>query len=54
VKIKAYKNLVGKPDGKRSLWEPKSRWEDNVQMDLKERGCDSVEWIQMTQDRAQL
>ena len=26
--------LVGKPEGKRSLGRPRSRWEDNIKMDL--------------------
>jgi hypothetical protein len=27
--------LVGKPDGKRPLGRPRSRWEDNIKMDLQ-------------------
>jgi hypothetical protein len=30
--------LVGKPEGKRLLGRPKHRWEDNINMDLKEVG----------------
>jgi hypothetical protein len=30
----AYKFLVGKPDGRRSLERPRHRWEDNIKMDL--------------------
>jgi hypothetical protein len=26
--------LVGKPQGKRPLWRPRRRWEDNIKMDL--------------------
>jgi hypothetical protein len=26
--------LVGKPEGKRSLWRPRRRWEDNIKMDV--------------------
>jgi hypothetical protein len=29
-----YRDLVGKPEGKRSLGRPKRRWEDNIEMDL--------------------
>jgi hypothetical protein len=29
-----YRVLVGKPEGKRPLWRPRSRWEDNIKMDL--------------------
>jgi hypothetical protein len=28
--------LVGKPKGKRPLWRPRRRWEDNIRMDLIE------------------
>ena len=31
--------LLGEPEGKRSLGRPRSRWEDNIKMDLQEVGC---------------
>ena len=31
--------LVGKPEGKRPLWRPRRRREDNIKMDLQEVGC---------------
>jgi hypothetical protein len=34
----AYKIFVRKPEGKRPLGRPRSRWEDNVKMDLREIG----------------
>jgi len=34
-----YKILVGKPDGKRPLGRPRSRWQNNIKMDLQEVGC---------------
>jgi hypothetical protein len=34
----AYKILVGKPEGKRSLERPRSRWVNNINMDLRETG----------------
>jgi hypothetical protein len=34
----AYKILVGKPKGKRQLGRPRRRWEDNIKIDLKEKG----------------
>jgi hypothetical protein len=34
-----YGVLVGKPEGKRPLGMPKSRWEDNIRMKLQEVGC---------------
>ena len=30
--------LVGKPEGKRPLGRPRRRWEDNINMDLREVG----------------
>jgi hypothetical protein len=30
----AYRVLVGKPEGKRPLGRPGSRWEDNIKMDF--------------------
>ncbi|KAJ4449364.1 hypothetical protein ANN_00762 [Periplaneta americana] len=32
----AYRVLVGRPDGKRPLGEPRRRWEDNIKIDLRE------------------
>jgi len=34
-----YKVLVGKSEGKRPLGRTRSRWEDNIKMDLQEVGC---------------
>ena len=34
-----YRVLVGKPEGKRSLWRPRRRWEDNIKMDIREVGA---------------
>jgi hypothetical protein len=33
----SYKILVGKPEGKRTLGRPRSRWENNIRIDLRER-----------------
>ena len=35
----AYRVLVGKPEGKRSLGRPRSRREYNIKLDLQEVGC---------------
>jgi hypothetical protein len=32
----AYRVLVGRPEGKRLLGRPRSRWEDNIKLDLRE------------------
>jgi hypothetical protein len=34
-----YRDLMGKPEGKRPLGRPRPRWEDNTRMDLQELGC---------------
>jgi hypothetical protein len=31
-----YRVLVGKPDGKRLLGRPRSRWENNIKLDLQD------------------
>jgi hypothetical protein len=36
--IPLYRVLVGKPEGKRPLWRPRRRWEDNIKMDHQELG----------------
>jgi len=35
----AYRFLMGKPEGKRTLGRSRRRWEDNIKMDLQEVGC---------------
>ena len=47
----AYRVLVGKPEGKRSLGRPRRRWVDNIRMDLQEVGCGYKDWIGLAQDR---
>jgi hypothetical protein len=46
----AYRILVGKPEGRRTLGRPRRRWVDNIKMDLRGIGWD---WIDMAQDRDQ-
>jgi hypothetical protein len=43
--------LVGNPGGKRPLGRPRSRWEDNIKIDLHEVGCEGMDWIDVAQDR---
>jgi hypothetical protein len=50
-KRNVYRLLVGKPEGKRPLGKPRSRWIDNIKMDLLEIGVNVVEWIGLAQDR---
>jgi hypothetical protein len=42
---------VGKPEVKRQLGRPRHRWQDNIKMDLHEVGCESMDWIDLAQDR---
>jgi hypothetical protein len=46
-----YRDLVGKPEGKRPLGRPRHRWEDVIKIDLREIGWVGVEWIHLAQDR---
>jgi hypothetical protein len=48
-----YRVLVGRSEGKRPLGRPRRRWKDNIKMDLRERGIDGANWIQLAQDRVQ-
>ena len=38
----SFKILTGKPTGKRLLWRPRRRWEDNIRMGI---------WVDSAQDR---
>jgi hypothetical protein len=49
----AYRVLVGRSKGKRPLGRPRHRWEDNIKMDLGEKGIDGANWIWLAQDRVQ-
>jgi hypothetical protein len=46
-----YEVLLGKPEGKRPLWRPNRRWEDNIKMVLWEVECGGIDWIELAQDR---
>jgi hypothetical protein len=50
-KRNVYRLLVGKPEGKRPLGRPRSRWIDNIKMNLLEIGVNVVDWIGLAQDR---
>jgi hypothetical protein len=40
-----YKFLVGISEWKKPLERPRHRWNDDIKMDLKERGCEGMDWI---------
>jgi hypothetical protein len=50
-KRNAYRLLVEKPEGKRSLGRPRRRCVNNIKMDLLEIGWGSVDWTGLAQDR---
>jgi hypothetical protein len=45
--------LVGKPVGKRPPGRPRYRLVDNIKMDIKERGWDDMDCIDLVSDRVQ-
>ena len=47
----AFKILTGKPTGKRHLWRPRRRWEDNIRMYLEEIGTNAGNRVHSAQDR---
>jgi hypothetical protein len=47
----AYWVLVRRHEGKRQLENPKSRWEDNIKLDLQEVGWGGMDWTHLAQDR---
>jgi hypothetical protein len=53
AKRNAFRILVGKPEGKRPLGRPRRRWVDNIKMDLRDTGCDGMDWIDLAQNRDQ-
>jgi hypothetical protein len=45
--------LVGMSEDKRSLGRPRSRWEGNIKLGLRDIGIDGANWIRLAQDRVQ-
>jgi len=46
-----YRVLVGKPEEMRPLGRRRHSWEDNIEMDLREVGCEGMDWIDLAHDR---
>jgi hypothetical protein len=42
---------MGKFEGKRQLVRPRSRWENNIEMNIEEVGWGDMDWIDVYQDR---
>jgi hypothetical protein len=49
-KRNAYRLLVGKPEGKRTLGKTRRWWVNNIRMDLVEVGWGDVDWIGLAKD----
>jgi hypothetical protein len=47
----AYRVLVGKPEGHRSLGRSRHRYEDSIKMDFREVGWGGMDSIDLAQDR---
>jgi hypothetical protein len=52
-KRNVYRILVGKPEEKGPLGRPRSRWVNNIKMDLREIGWDGMDWTDLAQNRDQ-
>jgi hypothetical protein len=50
---KAYRIVVGKCEGKGPLQISRRRWENDIKMELKEIGCEGVNWVHLAQDGEQ-
>jgi hypothetical protein len=48
---RAYRILMGKPEGKRPLGRPGRRWTDSNMLDLREVVCGGMDWTDLAQDR---
>jgi hypothetical protein len=45
--------LVREPEGNRPLGRSTHRWENKIKLDLREIGCEFVEWLQLAENRDQ-
>jgi hypothetical protein len=48
-----YRVLVARSESRMPLGRHRRRWEGNIKLDLRERGLDEANWIQLAQDRVQ-
>jgi hypothetical protein len=49
----AYTFLDGKPAREKPVGRPRNRWQNNIRMNLREVGCEVVDWIHLSQDKDQ-
>jgi hypothetical protein len=47
----AYSMWIGNPEGKRQFGRSRSRWEDNIRLDLREIVWEVMDWIYLAEDR---
>jgi hypothetical protein len=50
-KRNGYRILVENTEGKIPLGRPRRRWVENIKIDLREKGWDGVDWIDLAQDK---
>ena len=50
-RVRVYRVLLGKPEGRRPLVRLGRRLVDNIRTDLQEVGCGYMDWIGLAQDR---
>jgi hypothetical protein len=46
-------SLVEKLEGKIPIGRPRLRWDDNIRTNLREIGCEDVDWMYLAQVRYQ-
>jgi hypothetical protein len=46
----AYRDMVGRPEGRRPLGRPRRRWDD-IKVDVEEVGWGGMDWIAVAQER---
>jgi hypothetical protein len=46
----AFRDFMGRPEGKRSFGKLRRRWENNIKIDVQEVGCGGVDWLGLAED----
>jgi len=52
--MNSHKTFVGQREEKKQLARPKRKWENNITMDIGERGWEGVDWIHLALETIQL
>ena len=47
----AFRDLVGRPEGKKPSGRHRRRWEDNIKVDRQGVGCGCMDWIDLCDTR---